>query len=212
VSGPSPRSGDRVLAVVDSRDAETVEGILHIRYVPLLQYAQVNVIVDGRLRSVRPESIEVIRRGEVPVRELEAPDPVVGDDGWRRIVDIDQARDEGLLLSQTERTGETWDDLFAALHERVLPLLDAGWILTGTEQEESAEFGDSVFYGLQRGTTVLNIEYYEHGQLVAYPVEERPADWDGEPEEPYFSIHDSTPASSRSAFEEQGWLSPAGQE
>lgn len=185
---------------------------MHIRHVPLLQYAQVNVIVDGRLRSVRPDSIEVIRRGEVPVAELEAPDPVVGDDGWRRIVDIDQARREGLLPREIERVGGTWDDLFAALRERILPLLDAGWILTGTEQEESAEFGDSVFYDLQRGTTLLNIEYFEHGQLVAYPVEEHPDDWDGDPEEPYFSIYDSTPASSRSAFEEQGWLSPAGQE
>lgn len=209
---PSPRSGDRVLAVVDDRDAETVEGILHIRHIPPHQRAEVNVIVDGRSRSVRPDSVEVVRTGEVPVRELEVSDSFAGDYGWRRIVDIDQARDEGLLPLQIERTGGTWDDLFAALHERLLPLLDAGWILTEPVREESREFGDSVFYDLQRGTTVLNIEYYEHGQLVAYPVEERPDDWDGEPEEPYFSIDDSTPASSRSAFEEQGWLRPAGQE
>lgn len=212
VSLPSPRSGDRVLAVVDDRDAETVEGILHIRHIPARQHVHVDVIVNGRSRSVRPDSIKVVRTGEVPVRELEDSDPVVGDDGWLRIVDIDQARDKGLLPPQTERTGGTWEDLFAALHERVLPLLDAGWVLTGTEREESWEFGDSVFYDLQRGTTVLNIEYYEHGQLVAYPVEERPDDWDGEAEEPYFSIADPTPASTRSAYEEQGWLRPAGRE
>lgn len=212
MSVPSPRSGDRVLAVVDDRDAETVEGILHIRHIPARRYAQVLVIVDSQSRSVRPDSIEIVRSGEVPMRELEETDPVAGDDGWRRIVDIDQARKEGLLPPQAERTGGTWDDLLAALHERVLPLLGDGWILTEPGREESCEFGDSVFCNLQRGTTVLNIEYYEHGQLVAYPVEERRDDWDGESEEPYLSIDDSTPASSRSAFEEQDWLRPADQE
>ena len=39
---------------MDDSDAETVEGILHIRHIPSLKYAQVNVIVDGRLRSIRP--------------------------------------------------------------------------------------------------------------------------------------------------------------
>ena len=206
MTGPSPRSGDRVRAVVDDREAETVEGILYIRYVPLLRYTQVNVIVDGKTRGVRPDSIEVLRAGEVAVEELEASDPIVGDGGWRRVVDLDQAKDEGLLSPQTERAGGTWDDLFAALRERALPLLQAGWTVTGTDREASVEFGDSVFYDLRRGSTVLNIEYYEHGQLVAYPGGEMPHAQDGEPTDPFFSIYDSTPASSRAAFDEQGWL------
>ena len=211
VSASSPRSGDWVRAVADSRDAEAVEGILHLRYVPSLRYVQVNVIADGGLRNVRHDSIEVVRPGEVPVGELEASDPLVGDEGWRRILDMDQARAEGLLPQQVERLGGTWDDMFAAMHERVVPLLDAGWLLTGREHEESWEHGNSVFYDVERGTTHLNLEYYEHGQFVAYPNEERPEeDWDGDPTEPYFSIYDTTPATCRSAFEEHGWLRPAG--
>lgn len=156
MSSPSPRSGDRVRAVVDDRDAETVEGILHIRHVPSLRYAQVNVIVNGEVRDVRPDSIEVLRAGEIAIEELEASDPIVGDEDWRRVVDIDQARDEGLLSPQTERAGGAWDDLFAALRERVLPLLHAGWTVTRTDREASSEFGDSVFFDLRRGATVLN--------------------------------------------------------
>lgn len=206
MSSHSPRSGDRVRAVVDDRDAETVEGILHIRHVPSLRYALVNVIVNGEVRDVRPDSIEVLRAGEIAIEELEASDPIVGDEDWRRVVDIDQARDEGLLSPQTERAGGTRDDLFAALRERVLPLLHAGWTVTGTDREASSEFGDSVLYDLRKGATVLNIEYYEHGQLVAYPGGEMPDEQEGEPTNPFFSIIDSTPASSRAAFEEQGWL------
>ena len=211
MSVSSPASGDWVRAVVDNRDAETVEGILHLRYVPSLRYVQVNVIADGGLRNVRHDSIEVLRPGAVKVGELEASDPLVGDEGWRRILDMDQARAEGLLPPQVERLGGSWDDMFEAMHERVVPLLDAGWLLTGREHEESWEHGDSVFYDLERGATHLNLEYYEHGQFVAYPNEPRPeAEWDGDPTEPYFSIYDTTPATCRSAFEEQGWLRPAG--
>jgi hypothetical protein len=198
-----------VLAVVDDRDAETVEGVLHLRYVPSLRYVQVHVIVDDGQCDVRHDSIRVLRRGAVPVEELEAEDPLVGDEGWRRILDVDQARADGVLPRQVERLGGSWDDLFAAMHERVVPLLDAGWLLTGREEEGSSEYGDSVFYDLERGATHLQIEYYEHGQLVAYPNEPRSEeDWDGDPTEPYFSIYDSTPATCRSAFEEQGWLRP----
>jgi hypothetical protein len=197
-----------VRAVEDDRDAETVEGVLHIRHVPSLGYAQVNVIADGRLRSVLPDSIEVLRAAAVSVTELEASDPVVHDDGWRRIVDLEQARSEG-LLSPVDRVGGTWDDLFAGLHERVLPLLNAGWALARTDRDESWEYGDSVVYDLERDGAILNIEYYDHGQLVAYPVEEHAQDdedCDSDPAEPLFWIDDSTPESSRLAFEEQGWL------
>ena len=124
---------------------------------------------------------------------------------------MDQARAEDVLPQQVERLGGSWDDLFAAMHERVVPLLDAGWLLTGRDREGSSEYGDSVFYDLERGATHLQMEYYEHGQLVAYPNEPRSEeDWDGDPTEPYFSIYDSTPATCRSAFEEQGWLRQSG--
>jgi hypothetical protein len=204
---PSPGTGDWVRAVEDDRDAETVEGVLHIRHVPSLGYAQVNVIADGQLRSVLPDSIEVLRAAAVSVTELEASDPLVHDDGWRRIVDLEHARSEGLLSPLVDRVGGTWDDLFDGLHERVLPLLNAGWALTGKDRDESWEYGDSVFCDLERDGAILNIEYYEHGQLVAYPVEEHAQDdEDPEPAAPFFSIDKSTPESSRLAFEEQGWL------
>ena len=164
-----------------------------------------NVIADGRLRSVLPDSIEVLGTAAVPVTELEASDPLIGDDGWRRIVDLEQARREGLLSPPVERVGGSWNDLFASLHERVLPLLNAGWALTGTDRDESWEHGDSVFYDLERDGTTLNMEYYEHGQLIAYPVDERSQDVE-DPAEPFFSIYDSTPESSRLADEEKGWL------
>lgn len=212
-SSRSPRTGDWVRAVEDNRDSETLEGILHIRHVPTLEYAQVNVIVDGRDRSAIPDSIEVLRSAAVPVAELEAADPLVGEDGWRRIIDLDQARSEGLLTPDVERVGGTWDDLFSNLHERVLPLLNAGWTLTGPDRDESWEYGDSVFYDLERNGTILNVEYYEHGQLVVYPVAEQVPDEDeSERTEPLFSIDDSTPENSRHAFEEQGWLGPSGRQ
>src|SRR5207302_1199144 len=100
-------------------------------------------IVDGRDRSAIPDSIEVLRNAAVPVAELEAADPLVGEDGWRRIIDLAQERSEGLLTPLVERVGGTWDDLFSNLHERVLPLLNAGWTLTGTDRDESSEYGDS---------------------------------------------------------------------
>jgi hypothetical protein len=87
-----------------------------------------------------------------------------------------------------------------------MPLLDAGWSLREPDRDEtSAEFGDSVFFDLVRDGITVNVEYYEHGQLVAYPAEDDP-DTDGEPTEPYFSIEGSTPESSRQAFEAQDWL------
>lgn len=52
------------------------------------------------------------------------------------------------------------------------------------------------------------IEYYEHGQLVAYPGGKMPDEQEGEAADLFFSIIDWTPASSRAAFEEQGWLGP----
>lgn len=205
----SPRSGDWVRCVEDNRDAAVLEGLLHIRLVPSLGYAQVNVLVDGHPRAVIPESIQVLRGQAASLEELEATDPLVGEAGWRRVVNLEEARSEGLLPPPLERVGGTWDELLAMLHERALPLLEAGWTLTSTDREESWEFGDSVFYDLERDGLILNLEYYEHGQLVAYPVADSASEDEGpEQAEPTFSIDDSTPENTPRAFEANGWLSP----
>jgi hypothetical protein len=194
-----------VRAVDDDRDAAVVEGVLHLRYVPSLNYVQVDVVVDGDgLHSVRPDSIEVVQPDAVAVEDLEAEDPLLDETGWRRIVDLQQAEDEGLLQPPVERVGGSWDDLFDDLRRRVQPLLDAGWTLVSTDREESSGFGDSVFYDLERDDVTIELEYYEHAQLVAYPVGDD--EKDDEITEPLFTIAESTLESSRTAFMEQGWL------
>ena len=101
-------------------------------------------------------------------------------------------------------TDPRWDELFAALAERAQPLLDAGWQLVDTLQEESWEYGDSVFYDLERDGVVVELEYYEHGQLVLYPTND--AAPDDEVTEPVFSIHGATPATALEAFQASGLL------
>ena len=92
----SPRTGDRVRAERSHRDATPVTGILHLRFIPSLNYVQVNVVLDsGRSVSVDPQSVGVVEAGVVPVEELEANDPVVSDPGWRRVIDLDGATSRG---------------------------------------------------------------------------------------------------------------------
>lgn len=83
-------------------------------------------------------------------------------------------------------------------------MLDAEWEHTSTESDQSWEYGNSLFWTLERGGLVVELEYYEHGQLVAYPVTEEPDDVENA--EPYFSIMESTIGSSRAAMAAQGWL------
>ena len=52
----------------------------------------------------------------------------------------------------------------------------------------------------------VELEYYEHGQLVAYPLFEEVED--GDVSEPIFSIHDSTPESALLEFPAHGFVSP----
>lgn len=52
-----------------------------------------------------------------------------------------------------------WDDLFGELARRAAPLLDAGWELVSTEREDSWEFGDSVFWDLERDGVCIELEY-----------------------------------------------------
>ena len=189
-------------AVVDDRSGRSCEGVLHLRHVPSVGYAQVNVLVDGWAIAVRSDSIEVLVEDEVSVEELERLDPLVGEPGWRRIVDLAEAAEHGVL--QAERVGGTWDDLFGALAERARPLLEAGWQLVSTDRDESWEYGDSVFWDLERDGRVIELEYYEHGQLVLYPTNEAaPAD---DVTEPVFSIHGSSPASALEALRTHGFI------
>lgn len=201
--GASPCSGDRVRAVVDERSAGMVEGVLHLRHVPRLGYVQVLVLDEQRAWSVRAESIEVLEQQVVSLEQLEASDPLVGDPDWRRVTTISEATEEGLLQPPVEREGGSWDDLFAELALRARPLLDAGWRLVATEQEDSWEYGDSVFYDLERNGVTVELEYYEHGQLVAYPMGEEPEDG---VTEPLLSIPASTPTQAEEAFVALGLL------
>ena len=41
------------------------------------------------------------------------------------------------------------------------PLFAAGWTLVSAERDVSWEHGDSVFYDLERGGVVIELEYYE---------------------------------------------------
>jgi hypothetical protein len=98
---------------------------------------------------------------------------------------------------------EPWRSLFAAVAELAQPLLDAGWILIETVEEASWEYGDSVFWVLERAGEGIDLEYYDHGQLVVYPSE--PAG-DDEPTMPLFAVDDATIGRCRDAFHAQGWL------
>lgn len=202
----SPQSGDRVRAVTDDRDATQVEGILYIRHVPTLNYAQLHVLSDGRASSVLPDSIEVLAPQEVTREQLEYGDPLVGEPGRRWIVDVAEAVADGLVQEPSSRVGGTWSDMFEQLAARAKPMRDAGWQLISTEREESWEFGDSVFYDLQREGEVIELEYYSHGTLVAYRMDEGDEGSDDPESGSIFSIPDSTAASARAAFRACGWI------
>lgn len=203
----SPQSGDLVRAAVDSRDGETVEGVLHIRHVPSLDYVEITVAADGRSCPVVPESVEVIQPGRAAAKDLEAGDPLPEAPGSRVIASLDEVARAGLLPETRVREGGSWDDLFDELARRAQALLDAGWRLVSTDRDVSREYGDSVFWDLEREGQTVELEYYEHGQLVAYPVSDSDdGNDDGEPTPAYFAIPDSTVDNSRAAFADQGWL------
>ena len=156
-----PRTGDRVRAERSHRDATPVTGILHLRFIPSRNYVQVNVVLDsGRSVTVDPASVEVVEAGVVPVEELEAGDPVGGDPGWRRVVDLDEAMNEGLVRAVI-RDGLSWDDLFERMRRVLQPLVDAGWEASGEETDESED--ECVVCCLQRGEDRLSVDHYPDG-------------------------------------------------
>ena len=166
-----------------------MEGILHLRYIPTLDYVQVNVSNDGRLQPVDPASVEVVQQAVVPVEELEKNDPVVGHARWRRVDDLAEAIRDGLVLP-VERDGLTWQDLFGRLELVAQPLLDTGWRFTDQDHEESSQ-GDVVFGMLQRPGRFLIIEHYANGWTVFFPEDDR--DPDDEDDEDVQDVEDVEP-------------------
>lgn len=157
----SARTGDRVRAERSHRDATPVTGILHLRFIPSLNYAQVNVVLDsGRSVSVDPQSVGVVEAGVASVDELEAGDPVRADTGWRRVVDLDEATAEG-LVRPVVRDGLSWADLFERMRRVLQPLVDAGWEVSGEETDETED--ECVVCCLQRGEDRLSVDHYPDG-------------------------------------------------
>ena len=202
------RDGDLVRAVTSDRDANVVSGVLRLRHVPSLDYVQVHLQdEEGSWHRINPCSVTVVEAGVhvVPTRELD--DPLVGEPGWRRVVDLDQAIAEGLVTPTHDRRGGSWDEFAGRLLGLAAPLLDDGWVITDEERQDGDEFGDSVHLVLNRDENTIEIELYEDDYLVLWNVDldkyER-EDW--EPEEPLRTVDDATPASAISAFRDVGWL------
>ena len=81
----------------------------------------------------------------------------------------------------------------------------AGWKLVGTETDESWEYGDSAFYDLERGADCIELEYYEHGQLVAYRNDNATHDGEEMPE-PYFVLAEVNGAELIELYRAQRWI------
>jgi hypothetical protein len=203
--GSSPCTGDLVRARVDERDGDLVEGVLHLRYIPARDYVQVRVYTSDAGFAVDPASIEVIRRGEVSIDDLEATDPVVGEPGWRRVHSLDVAMREGLILPVV-RTGGSWQDLLDRLHSAVGPLLQAGWVKFDEDRDTSSEYGDSVSYLLERDDAAMQLEMYEDGVLVYYPLDEEPDDEEPSEGETIVDLSGATEDEVRAVFRGRGWL------
>lgn len=82
----------------------------------------------------------------------------------------------------------------------------AGWEEVEEHREESWEFGDSVAVDLVRAGVCIEIEYYEHGAITGFPMDDPDLEIDDEPTKPLFHLDDSTPDELSREFEHQGWL------
>lgn len=140
-----------------------------------------------------PDLISVLN-GQHTVQDFKAPDAVAR---LRRISRT--AHSTGDFATDAD-----WDHVREEMQRRAQWLTAAGWNHIGTDSDHSWEYGNSLFWDLERDGVVIQLEFYDHGQLVAYPVSEKAQDDDLA--EPYFSIHRSTVESSREAFEAKGWL------
>jgi len=196
-------SGDLVRARLSDRDTEPVEGILHLRYVPNLDYVQVNVQTDKGDAPIDPASVEVIQQSVVSPDSLDREDPLFDFPGWRAFHDLDQAITDELVLKERQRQGGTWQDLTNSLEALTQPLIDAGWQRGEYYKEDSWEFGDSVAYDFRRNETVISVEYFEDETLDVYPVIDNSNVDDPEPTEPLFSAESQ--AELWAQFAQRGW-------
>lgn len=201
--------GDRVRAREDSRDSHVVVGTLCLRHVPSLNYVQVIVEDDQGGHFVDPISIEVIDVANWDSsRANDKPDdPLIDVPGWRPITDLDEAIREGLVPPVRTRQGGSWADLEGGLLELASPLLSQGWAIIETDREESAKYGDCVDLILERAEVRIDLQLYEDGALVLWPVDEtkyEKDDW--EPDDPVETIEDATAESSAAAYERVGWI------
>ena len=186
------------------RDAETVEGVLHLRYVPDLDDVQVNVETDKGDSPVDPASVVVIRPAVVSPDSLDRNDPLFEWPGWHAVHDLDQAIADGLVPKQRNRQGGTWQDLTNSLETLTQPLIDAGWQRGEYYKEDSWEYGDSVAYDFLRDEAVISVEYFEDESLDVYPVVDNSDIDDPEPTVPLFSA--ANEAELWAQFSQRGWL------
>src|SRR5579862_1686638 len=170
------RGGDLVRARASGRSAEVIEGVLHLRFVPLLGYVQVWV---GRSQA-DPATVEVLERAVVDPDLLDRECGLSQDAGWRAVHDLDAAIAEGLVPAERDRQGGSWADMLGKLRELTAPLLDARWTAADeVHQEESWEYGDSVAIDFVRGDEAIEVELYETGEVDvfnAHPTPESEAD------------------------------------
>jgi hypothetical protein len=184
-----------------------VEGILRLRYVPSLDCVQVHVLTGDAWASVDPATVEVVRAGAAVVSDEDLDDPLQGDPRWRRVTDFDQAIADGLVKPARQRQGGTWEEMDEHLSQLAAPLLEAGWSVYDKDYNSSGEYGDSVHLILNREDETIDLEYYEDGYVVLWPVNfEKYETDDWEPEEPLAEIANATEASCHAAFVEVGWL------
>jgi hypothetical protein len=168
-------------------------------------YVQVLVIDDqGTPVEVRAETVEVVEVGAVPPEELERNDPLREGPERQNIESLEQAQALGLLRPSAVRSDLSWDDLFDLLGTMIEPLLAAGWVDEGREQEESWEYGDSVTAHLERGGQFLDIELYEDRYLLVWPG--GPSEHPDELSEPLARIDELTMEAVVNCYGERGLL------
>jgi hypothetical protein len=201
------RTGDLVRGRRDERDQETVEGVLHLVHVAVLNYVQVNVLPpDGRrLYPVDPASVVVLQPGVVDQDELDDELPIRDDHGWEPITDLDDAVRRGLVHPMREREGGTWADMHAALDSLVLPLLQQGWQDTDAGQEAYGD-GDMVWRDFERDGILLDVQRNEAGWVDVYRGEPSPDPEDPEP--PILVLDNPTPTQLAAELAALGPLQP----
>jgi hypothetical protein len=184
------RTGDLVRALVDELEGQTVEGTLLIRSSPVVSWWQVCVVGDGSFDFVQPETVEVLE-----VQPEDGRAPIAQHDESTVMDDLDRGWALGRIPPSPARIATTFEELGELALRLAAPLREAGWKVWGGETDRSWEYGDSFFVEAERGGDRIELELYDHGQLVAY--DGHPGDDDGDPKEPFFVVQDVTPEALR---------------